>query len=160
MENIDRRRFLGTSAAIAGLTAFSFVPLSMPAFARRAPIYTGIIRGVAVGGYDPVAYFEQGKPVKGDKAITHKHEGATWRFASIENLEAFKADPDAYAPQYGGYCAWAVSQGYTAKGDPHAWKIYDGKLYLNYNKSVQRTWEGKIVRNIQRGDRNWPKVLR
>ena len=73
--------------------------------------------------------------------------------------DLFAADPEKYAPQYGGYCAWAVSQGYTASTDPEAWKIVDGKLYLNYSKSVQQTWEQDIPGNIAAGDGNWPKVL-
>ena len=83
----------------------------------------------------------------------------SWRFANAKNLEAFKAKPDAYAPQYGGYCAWAVSQGYTAKGDPKAWSIVGGKLYLNYNADVKKTWETDAPGNIVKADGNWPKVL-
>jgi len=70
------------------------------------------------------------------------------------------AGPAAYAPQYGGYCAWAVSQGYTASTDPHAWRIVDGKLYLNYSKGVQKRWQQDIPGNIAKGDANWPKVLK
>jgi hypothetical protein len=82
----------------------------------------------------------------------------TWRFANDKNLEAFKAKPEAYAPQY-GYCAWAVSQGYTAQGDPKAWSIVDGKLYLNYNADVHKTWQKDAPGNIAKADKNWPKVL-
>ncbi len=127
--------------------------------AGKPAVYTGIVKGVALGGYDPVGYFTAGKPVRGRKDITLDHGGATWRFASQENKEAFAADPAKYAPQYGGYCAWAVSRGYTAKGDPNAWKIVNGKLYLNYNQSVRRTWLRNTEDNISRGDANWPKVL-
>jgi hypothetical protein len=123
------------------------------------PVFTGLVKGVAVGGYDPVAYFTEKKPVAGSKDITLEHQGVMWRFASIANRDAFKADPDKYAPQYGGYCAWAVSQNYTAKGDPNAWTISNGKLYLNYNKSVQSTWEKDIPGNVTKGDTNWPGVL-
>ena len=87
------------------------------------------------------------------------HDGATWRFTSEANRDAFRAKPTRYAPQYGGYCAWAVSQGYTAKGDPNAWKIVGGKLYLNYDKRVQSTWEKAAEANIVKADANWPKVL-
>ena len=122
-------------------------------------VYTGIVRGVAVGGYDPVAYFTEGKPVRGSRDISLEHDGATWRFATEASRAAFQADPAKYAPQYGGHCAWAVSQGYTAKGDPNAWSIVDGKLYLNYNRSVQRTWERNTASNIRKGDRNWPSLV-
>jgi YHS domain-containing protein len=127
--------------------------------AAKPEVFTGIVRGVAVGGYDPVAYFNQGKPVKGSAAVTLKHAGATWRFATEANRDAFKADPDKYAPRYGGYCAWAVSQGYTAKGDPRSWKIVNGRLYLNYNADVQKTWEKSAPKLIRKGDANWPRVL-
>jgi len=147
-----------TAAAFLGL-ALTGLAGPVPASAQVAPVFTGIVKGVAVGGYDPVAYFTAGKPVRGSKDITHTHEGATWRFASEANRAAFMADPAKYAPQYGGYCAWAVSQGYTAKGDPNAWKIVGDKLYLNYNRSVQRSWEKNAAGNITKADANWPKVL-
>ena len=97
--------------------------------------------------------------MEGSAAFEHKWKGATWRFANAKNLEAFKADPEAYAPQYGGYCAWAVSQGYTASADPSAWRIVGKKLYLNYNREVQQNWEKDAAGNIVKADGNWPKVL-
>lgn len=144
------------SALLAAALAFA-APL--PAQAKSPEIFTGLISSTAVGGYDPVAYFTEGKPVAGKSGITHSWKGVTWRFASEKNREAFKADPEKYAPQYGGYCAWAVSQGYTAKGDPAQWTIVGGKLYLNYNASVKKTWEKDTSANIASGDANWPKVL-
>ena len=85
--------------------------------------------------------------------------GATWRFASAKNRDAFAAMPAKYAPQYGGYCAWAVSLGYTASTDPEAWKVVDGKLYLNYSKGVQRQWVDDGPRTlIKAGDKNWPDL--
>ena len=116
-------------------------------------------RGVAVDGSDVVAYFIENAPVKGDRNITHEWSGATWRFSTEANRDAFAANPEKYAPQYGGYCAWAVSQGYTASTTPEAWKIVNGKLYLNYSKRIQRRWERDIPGNIQTGDANWPSVL-
>jgi YHS domain-containing protein len=112
-----------------------------------------------VGGYDPVAYFTQNKPVEGSADITTEYMGATWRFASAENRDSFVADPKRYAPQYGGYCAFAVSSGYTAKGDPQAWSVVDGKLYLNYSKGVRDRWEQDIPGHISKADGNWPAVL-
>ena len=136
------------------------MPFAAPAHADKKPVYTGVFSNTAVGGHDPVAYFTDGKPVEGKKEFAAEYMGAEYRFASAENLETFRADPAKYAPQYGGYCAWAVSQGYTAKGDPEHWKIVDGKLYLNYNKKIQERWELDIPSHIVTADTNWPTVLK
>lgn len=114
--------------------------------------------GVAIRGTDPVAYFQQGKPVRGNSQFSYQWMNATWHFSSAENRDLFVKNPQKYAPQYGGYCAWAVSRNYTAPIDPDAWKIVDGKLYLNYNRGVQRSWERDIPGNIASGDRNWPTL--
>ena len=150
MTSLNRRQILALSAG----AAFALTPTI--ALAKK-PTYTSW--GKAIRGYDPVAYFTQGKPVKGSKNHTHEWNGATWYFASAENKAAFASNPSAYAPQYGGYCAYAVSQGYTASTVPEAWDIVNGKLYLNYSKSVQRTWKKKQSSYIQSADRNWPGVL-
>jgi len=149
----SRRRLV--LAAIAATAAAA----AAPAFAADNEVYTGRFSSLAVGGYDPVAYFEQGEPVKGQSQYAYEYKGATWRFSSAENLAAFTADPDAYAPQYGGYCAWAVSQGYTAPGNPKNWSVVEGKLYLNYNDKVQRDWEKDIPGFIAKAEDNWPGVL-
>ena len=114
--------------------------------------------GSAIEGYDPVAYFEEGKPVEGDSDHSYEWMGATWYFASAENRDLFAADPEKYAPQYGGYCAWAVSQGYTAKIDPQAWTVVDDQLYLNYSKDVQKQWQEDVPGNITKADANWPGI--
>ena len=114
--------------------------------------------GVAIRGADPVAYFQEGKSVKGNSQLAYQWMNATWYFSSAQNRDLFVKNPQKYAPQYGGFCAWAVSRGYTASIDPDAWKIVDGKLYLNYNRGVQRSWERDIPGNISRGDRNWPSL--
>jgi YHS domain-containing protein len=145
--------------AIAGLAALAVNGLPQAAHAKEAQVFTGLVKGVAVGGYDPVAYFTEGKAVNGTKEITLEHEGPTWRFASEANRDAFKADPARYAPQYGGYCAYAVANGYTAKGDPEAWTVHDGKLYLNFDKTVRTLWEKDKAGYIAKGDNNWPGVL-
>ncbi|TAJ73339.1 MAG: YHS domain-containing protein [Phenylobacterium sp.] len=132
--------------------------IATPAFAAPE-IYVAPFSKVAVGGYDAVSYFA-GAPVKGDAKFATVWKGAEFRFASAANLAKFKADPAAYAPQYGGYCAWAVAGGYTAKGDPQAWKVVNGKLYLNYDQNVQKRWAQDVPGNIAKGDRNWPKVLK
>jgi YHS domain-containing protein len=116
-------------------------------------------RGVAVKGYDVVAYFTDSKPMKGDKQYTAEHEGVTWRFANAENRDKFTADPEKYVPQYGGYCAFGVAKGATYNIDPDAWKIVDGKLYLNYNTSVQKDWQKDIPGFIATANKNWPAVL-
>lgn len=131
-----------------------------PASAEKPAIYTSFASDVAVGGYDPVAYFRSGEPLKGEAEFEFAYKGAKWRFASAANLAAFKAAPETYAPQFGGYCAWAVSQGYTAKGDPRYWKIVGGKLYLNYNADIQAKWEKDIPGLIGRANANWPGVLK
>jgi len=136
----------------------AFALLAAPVSAKD-PVYTGTLSDLAVSGYDPVAYFTEGKPVEGSSKFEYEWKDATWRFANAKNLETFKADPEAYAPQYGGYCAWAVSQGYTASSDPDAWKIVDKKLYLNYSKDVQKTWQQDVPGNISKADKNWPTVL-
>lgn len=129
------------------------------------PIYTGTFSSKAVGGYDTVAYFTEGKPVKGSKDFTTKYMGAEWRFASQENLNLFLADPAKYAPQYGGYCAWAMggadngTRGFTAKGDPEVWKIVDSKLYLNYDKSISEKWHTDIPGFIEKADRFYPETV-
>lgn len=110
---------------------------------------------VAVKGFDTVAYFTQEKPLAGKAEIAHEWNGAKWYFASEENKELFAANPEKYAPQFGGYCSWAVSHGYTADGDPQAWKIVGGKLYLNYNLQVKEKWETEQEKLIEIGEKNW-----
>jgi YHS domain-containing protein len=117
-------------------------------------------KGVAIKGYDPVAYFTQSKPVKGSAGINFSWGGATWWFASREDRDAFQADPSKYAPQFGGYCAWAVGHNYTADTDPAAWKIVDGKLYLNYSRDIQKKWEVEQPKLIEEATRNWPALHR
>lgn len=149
-----------TLRSILIATAIVATPLAAPvAFADKAPVYTGTFSNVAVGGYDPVSYFQETGGEKGDKDFTTTHKGAEFRFTSQANLDAFLADPDAYAPQYGGYCAWAVSQGYTAKGDPKHASVVDGKLYLNYNRKVKEDWLKDTDGFITAADQNWPTVL-
>ena len=143
----------------ASLAAVAAVLPPAPAKAAKALFYTGLLSGTAVGGHDPVAYFQHGKPVKGSSRHSTEWKGVTWRFASAENLATFKAAPQRYAPQYGGYCAWAVGQGYTAKGDPNQWTVVDGKLYLNYSAGVRETWRQDIQGNIAKANANWPEVL-
>jgi YHS domain-containing protein len=127
--------------------------------ARAEKPVNATFTGVAIKGYDPVAYFMESKPVKGDSDFTVDWNGAEWRFASAAHRDLFKMEPEKYAPQFGGYCAWAVSRGYTAGIDPDAWKIVEGKLYLNYSLKVQAQWLEDVSGNITKARENWPKVL-
>ena len=131
----------------------------LPSFARAEKPVNASLFGVAIKGYDPVAYFTAAKPVSGKSEFAFEWMGATWRFASAAHRDTFKAAPEKYAPQYGGYCAWAVSEGHTAGIDPAAWKIVNGKLYLNYSLEIQKKWEGDVPGNIAKADINWPKLL-
>jgi hypothetical protein len=112
----------------------------------------------AINGYDAVSYFNQHKPELGKKEFMFIWKDEAWYFASAENLETFKANPERYAPQFGGYCAYGMSRGYKAKTDPDAWTIVDGKLYLNYNMEVKKIWSEKQAELIEKANQNWPGV--
>lgn len=142
--------------AVAPLFAAVLV-LAAGAAAAIEPVFS-TASGVAIRGYDPVAYFTEGRPVEGTSTYRHDWMGATWTFANAANLATFAADPEKYAPRYGGYCAWAVSEGYTAPTDPDAWRIVDGALYLNYNLAVREQWARDIPGNIARAEANWPRL--
>lgn len=147
-------------AAFAAVFAIALVLApAAPALAGEPEIFIGSIPGVAINGYDPVAYFTDKKPAAGREDITTAWKGATWRFATEENKAAFLAEPEKYAPQYGGYCAFAVAHGATASTVPEAFTITNGKLYLNFSTSVRETWSSDIPGNVKKADANWPKVL-
>ena len=112
--------------------------------------------GLALSGFDAVAYHHDGKAVTGSRDITAQHDGATWRFASAANRDAFLAAPARYLPAYGGYCAFGVSRGYKVKVDPEAFTIISGRLYLNFDKDVRREWLKEPARYITRADSLWP----
>ena len=140
--------------SLLGLLGLVFMSL---AFAGEAPVFA--TDDGAIRGYDPVAYFTMGEPTRGSDQFTTSWQGATYKFASAANLALFKEEPEAYAPQYGGYCAYAVSKGATAGTVPEAWSIVDGKLYLNYSLAVQQRWRKDVPGHIRAADRNWPAVL-
>jgi len=123
-----------------------------------SPVNKSLLGGVAIDGYDPVAYFTDGKPVEGSADYSFEWQGATWRFASAEHRDRFAGQPERWAPQYGGYCAWAVGHGHTATIDPEAWSIVNGKLYLNYSRDVQAKWTPEKEKWIDAADRNWPQL--
>ena len=111
--------------------------------------------GNAVRGFDTVSYFTGQAPLPGNAKFSIVWNGAKWLFANTENLEKFRQAPESYAPQFGGYCSYAVSHGNTADGDPQAWKIVDGKLYLNYNQKTKEAWEAEQDKLIKQGETNW-----
>lgn len=155
----SRRIFLGLALSAAAVGAASLLignPATNPASAQQATVFTR--DGLAVSGYDPVAYFTESKPVQGNPAIALDHGGARYIFSSEANREAFRKDPAKFAPQYGGYCAWAVSHGAKADADPTAWSIHEGRLFLNLNRSVHQSWVANLPANISRADANWPKL--
>ncbi|MBA4046418.1 MAG: hypothetical protein C0471_18685 [Erythrobacter sp.] len=141
-------------AALAAPIAFA-----TPALADGG-VYVGVEgETVAISGYDAVSYFEgDGTPLEGDAQYSVTWNGAEWHFASQANADKFKADPDAYAPQYGGHCAWAMSRGSLAPGDATLYKIVDGKLYLNFNEQVQQTWVKDIPGFIAKSDPAWKEI--
>ncbi|MFL7030575.1 YHS domain-containing (seleno)protein [Vibrio cyclitrophicus] len=124
-------------------------------------IYTGFFSSKALDGYDTVAYFTSGKPVEGCQKFSTEYKGADWYFSSEKNLTLFVNNPEKYAPQYGGYCAWAVSaKSDFAPGDPHQWTIVDNKLYLNYDQEIKQRWEQDQAQHIQQADKVWPKLIK
>jgi YHS domain-containing protein len=149
---------LARMAAVILVVAASFLFVHS-ATAAVDPVNKNIF-GTALKGYDPVAYFKEGRPVKGKDEFRHDWMGAKWYFASAANRDEFARNPEKYAPQFGGYCSWAVANGYTASIDPEAWRIVEGKLYLNYSKDVQKKWEQDIPGFIKKGNENWPRLIK
>ena len=136
------------SVAVALFTMYSH--------AQKSEVFTS--KGYAVNGYDVVGYFTQGKPVEGKKTFLYQWHNAYWLFSTKQNLDSFSHSPEKYTPQFGGYCAYGVSEGHKASTEPDAWTIVDGKLYLNYNKDVQQLWKKDIPGRIIKAEENWPKV--
>jgi YHS domain-containing protein len=121
-------------------------------------VFTGLVDGVALGGYDAVSYFSGTAPVAGDPAIIATFGGATYRFASATNRDAFLKSPEKYTPQYGGFCAYAAAKGALAPGDPMAWTVVKDKLYINLSPAIKQTWAKDIPGNIAKADANWPTL--
>ena len=147
------RRILARIGVFLALTAATLLSWQS---AQAGP--PNLISGLALGGYDAVGYFESNDAIRGDSQYSYEWNGATWHFASAANRDTFAANPEAYAPQYDGYCAWAAAQSYKANGDPEVWDIVDGKLYLNFNNRIQRRWERDIPGFIAQADDAWPSV--
>jgi YHS domain-containing protein len=132
---------------------FSF---AIVASAQKSPVY--IESGKAIHGYDAVAYFTKSKAIQGNDKYVYTWNGGKWYFESADNLKAFTSNPNQYAPQYGGYCAYGMANGYKAPTEKDAWTIVNGKLYLNYNKEVQKLWIDKQAEFIDKANNNWPSV--
>jgi YHS domain-containing protein len=147
-------RLIFAMAALAAPLAFA-----APALADGGIYVASKSAKLAVGGYDTVSYFRgKGVPVKGSAKFKLTWKGAVWHFATAENAAAFKANPAGFAPQYGGHCAWAIAQGYLAPGDPTAYDIVGGKLYLNYDQGIRAKWRKDITGFIAKGGPNWGKI--
>lgn len=130
--------------------------MSVQVFAQKATVFnTG---GTAIHGYDAVAFFTDSKPEKGKAQFSYKWQDVNWLFASNKNLEAFKATPEKYAPQYGGYCAYGTADGHKAPTEINTWTIADGKLYFNYNNNVKSMWLKDQKHLIEKADKNWPEI--
>lgn len=135
---------------------FTFGVFDASAQQYSEPYYT--VDGLAIQGYDPVAFFTEKKAQPGKSEISYEWSGTRWLFVSEENKQLFKEAPEDYAPQYGGYCAWGMSKGYKAKVDPeNAWTIVDDKLYLNYSTSIKKKWLPEKEKLIQTANENWKK---
>jgi YHS domain-containing protein len=147
-----RRQLLFTAA----LTPLA---LSLPRRGRAAEPRVFQSRAGAINGIDPVAYFDGNGPVDGGADITHVWDGATWFFANMSNRDAFAAEPERYAPAFGGYCAYAASRGYLAPTIPEAWSIHEGRLYLNASLRARDLWRNELPEVIALGEANWPAIL-
>ncbi len=127
--------------------------------AREAGTTFTNTEGVAIGGYDPVAYFTDSAAVPGKPEFSTRHDGATWWFASAEHRTMFIESPERYAPAYGGWCAYGMAEGYAAETDPvNGWTIHDGKLYLNWDASISAQWNADRAALLQRSESHWPTV--
>lgn len=123
-------------------------------------VYTSYFSDKALKGYDTVAYFTENKPVIGDSKFVSEYKGANWYFSSAENLALFEQNPEKSAPQYGGYCAWAVAEKRAfAPADPHQWAVVNGKLYLNYDADIKSKWDKDPSGFIEKADKVWPKLI-
>jgi len=138
------------------LTVGFFLMMTASILAQKSEIFT--TADGAIRGYDPVAYFKQAKPVKGEKKFSYSWRNANWYFANQQNLDLFKSNPEKFAPQYGGYCAYGTAAGHKAPTEPQTWTILDDKLYLNYNDEVKSMWDKDKPGYIKKANQNWPSI--
>lgn len=145
--------------AVRTTVAGALVGVAMMSSALAAGVdVNATATGLAIRGYDPVAYFTEKQPTRGNWKITATHNGATYRFASEANKKKFLADPAKFVPAYGGYCAFGTAMGFKFDGDPNVWKVVDNKLYLNLSKDIQTRWEGKVTEFISTADTKWKAI--
>lgn len=155
--SISRRGLLVAGVALVAAAGGAAFWMSGPEQLEAHAFYA--VDGVAIRGTDPVAYFTEGAAVAGSAEFSHEWSGATWHFASADNRDAFAAEPTAYAPQFGGFCAWAVAEkGELYSTQPDNWAVVDGKLYLNFNDDIQERWNADRPGFISEGDRRWPEL--
>lgn len=155
---VSRRNILGLMALVA-IGTVSLPASQVLAYSETSTKAINVdTAGVAIHGYDPVAYFTVGKPTPGNAQFTAKHDGATYRFASAANRDAFLKEPAKYAPAFGGFCAMGAALDKKLDGDPKLWRIVDGKLYLNVGEPAQKRWLEDVPGNIKKAESNWPKI--
>lgn len=151
-----------STMAIAASLAMGAALLPLPSFAYDENSTSAVnvdAKGIGLKGYDPVAYFTVGAPTAGKADITAKHDSVTYQFSSVANRDAFKADPAKYAPQFGGFCAMGVALERKLDGDPSAWTVANGKLYVNVNKDVMKKYSEDVAGNNKKAEANWPKLI-
>ena len=153
---LDRRALLIlpslAALPIAGLAAMRY------ADANGVVPHLNHHRGIVLRGYDPTAWFEEGRPLRGDARFSARHAGAAWHFRNAAARDRFMADPASLSPAYGGFCAFGLARGYKVDIDPNAWRVHAGRLFLNYDRGVQRQWEADIPRFVAEADGNWPRL--
>ncbi|UWP88196.1 YHS domain protein [Aliiroseovarius crassostreae] len=159
MSTFPLSRALSRRAVLAGFATapFAGLVLTRPALAASDPVYNEA--GIAWDGHDPVAYFTKGAPTPGNEAFSAEYQGARVLFSSAETRDMFVASPETYAPQFGGYCAYAASKGYLAPTVPEAWTVFEDKLYLNFSLRARELWLQDVPGNVAKGNANWPGIL-
>ena len=155
---MNRRAVFTAIAAACGLAMVSTPAAAQAVVQAKSHAINVDGRGVMLRGYDPVAYFTDGKPTQGVATFTASHNGATYHFANAANRDAFAKEPDKYAPVYGGFCAYGVANGFKVDGDPKVWKIVDGRLYVNINRSIGRRFEADPKGYIVQAEAKWPDM--
>ena len=124
---------------------------------RAGGAFNSLYAGLGAKGHDVVSYFIDGKPIAGKDSFTAEHAGLKWQFVSAEHRDLFRADPEKYVPQYGGFCSWGVANGKLFDVDPiNGWRVVNGKLYLNFNADIQKVFDKDAAGFIARADANWP----
>lgn len=152
-----RNALLAITTALA--LGSAFVPVASHAYDENSTAAVNVdAKGIGLKGHDPVAYFTVGAPTAGKADYTARHDGVTYHFASAANRDTFKAAPSRYAPQFGGFCAMGVALEKKLDGDPNAWTVADGKLYLNVNKDVEKKYREDVTGNNKKAEANWPQL--